>query len=249
MTVRSKAKIAEPARHETAQPRAFPRSLLAVAAALLLAGCAQAGSSSFPPFRSVGWFAYLNGDDIRQSCKPGARDRYRLVYNAIWGEQVRDYEIIDEPGAGPLLSTRVLFPETLNLDEIGLSDPLRGYRGRLSTIALSPADLGEVVGQLQQSGFEAPVPSGLVLPSDGFYWVVAACRGGAFQFNAYAYPSARFVAITFDRWLFAHDGSGVAVNPPRPSAPRPPSNRVNVEGRIYSIFDLAVGEDGLIGVP
>src|SRR5476649_2085937 len=46
-----------------------------------------------PIVRSVNWFGFVGGDDIRASCTRGSRDRVRLVYNALWEEQVRTYEI------------------------------------------------------------------------------------------------------------------------------------------------------------
>jgi hypothetical protein len=218
---------------------------LTLLAVLLLSGCAG-GSSAFPPFRSVGWFRYLDGADIRDDCGTVAGNRYRFVYNAIWGEQVRDYEIMADATGGQL-SVRVIFPEYLNL--LDLRDPLANFRGRSSTVALTQADLGELVETLRQSGFYEPAPKGLNLPSDGFYWVVAACERGVFHYNAYTYPSPRFDAIRFDRWLVAHDGSGVAVHAPRPTPPRTPKNRVTEETQFYSIFDLQVGDNGLFGVP
>jgi hypothetical protein len=224
--------------------RASARSRLAVLAVLLLFGCAD-GSSAFPPFRSLGWFRYLDGADIRKNCGVLAGDRYRLVYNAIWGEQVRDYEIATEATGGQL-SVRVIFPEYLNI--LDLRDPLASFRGRSSTLAPTQADLGELAETLRQSGFYEPAPKGLTLPSDGFYWIVAACERGVFHYNAYAYPSPRFDGIRFDRWLFAHDGAGVPVNPPRPTPPRPTNLHVTEENQ-YSFFDLQVGDGGLLGIP
>src|SRR5947209_6032738 len=46
-----------------------------------------------PIVRSLNWFGFVAGDDIRAACTPGSRDRIRLVYNALWEEQVRTYEI------------------------------------------------------------------------------------------------------------------------------------------------------------
>jgi hypothetical protein len=210
----------------------------------LLFGCAD-GSSAFPPFRSLGWFRYLDGADMRNNCGSAAGSRYRFVYNAIWGEQVREYEVTADP-AGGQLSVRVIFPEYVNV--LDLRDPLAPFRGRSSAAPLTQADLGELVESLRQSGFYEPAPKGLNLPSDGFYWVVAACERGVFHYNAYAYPSSRFGAVRFDRWLFAHDGTGAPVNPPRPTPPRLPNYRLTEEPQPYSIFDLRVGDNGLVGI-
>ena len=45
-----------------------------------------------PIIRSFHWFDYVGGDDIRQACGKDGRNRLRLVYNAIYDEQVRAYE-------------------------------------------------------------------------------------------------------------------------------------------------------------
>ncbi|HZS84656.1 MAG TPA: hypothetical protein VFA50_17405 [Stellaceae bacterium] len=216
--------------------------------AFLLMGCASLGASSLPMLRSLGWFDYLDGADIRSACAQGSPDRYRLTYNAVWGQQVRIYEVTGDAAAGTArLAARVLFPEAPS--EIDLRDPLRTFRGQRGTIALTPSEWRVFADDLWASGFGEPAPIGLVLPSDGYYWVAAACENGAYHFNAWRYPSRRFAALRFPGFLFAHDPTGVPVQPPGPSAPRGPKNRVTIETRAYSIFDLEVGRDGLVGVP
>ena len=51
---------------------------------LLPAGCTTRGAEHDPIARTLTWYSYLNGDDLRAACTAGATDRYRLVYNAIW---------------------------------------------------------------------------------------------------------------------------------------------------------------------
>ncbi|MBV9522123.1 MAG: hypothetical protein JO010_04990 [Alphaproteobacteria bacterium] len=216
--------------------------------ALLLGACSSGGASDLPFVRSLGWFGYLDGADIRRSCAAGGGDRYRFVYNAVWGEQVRDYEIFAGAGpAPPQLAARILFPEAPG--QIDLRDPLSTFRGRRAVVPLAPSDLEALRRALEASGFQDAAPAGIVLPSDGYYWIIAACVGGAYHFNAYLYPSRRFAEISFPAWLFAHDPSGVPVRPPAPTAPRGPENRVTIDNRSYSIFDLVVGGNGLAGLP
>jgi hypothetical protein len=198
-----------------------------------LVGC----SLDNPLGRSLGWFSYLDAADIRNNCAGGTGERYRLIYNAVWGEQVRSYDVAAAPGdASASLGARVFFPE--NLNEINLRDPLDLYRGRLGTVALSPADMAEFRQSLRASDFEAPTPRGLILRSNDFYWIIAACRDGVFHYNAYAYPSARFAAIRFDHWLFEHDPTGVAVSSPGQRAEDAP--------HVY--FEMMLGAHGLVGV-
>jgi hypothetical protein len=218
-----------------------------LASLVALAACAGAGRSEIPPLRSLAWFRYLAGEDIRQDCAAGPGSRYRLVYNAVWGEQVRDYNLVVEPTGAARLDVRILFPE--NLSEIDLADPLKLYRGHRSSAALNAADLRSFREALRDSGFEAPTPRGLVLPSDGYYWILAGCESGVFHVNGWVYPSPRFNAIRFDRFLFAHDGSGVAVAEAKARPPRTAPNPVERDLRQYSIFDLELGEKGLVLVP
>ena len=227
--------------------RLFRWPAAALVAVLLAAGCASLGASDNPVLSSLGWFDFLNGSDIREACGAAAGDRFRLVYNAVWGEQVRIYEVV-VPGNGgaATLTARVRFPERLSA--MDLTDPLQLYRGKTSTVALAPQDVDELVQRLRQSSYDDPPPAGLVLPSDGFYWVVSSCAHGIARFNAYVWPSRRFAAIAFADWLFARDRTDVPVAAPHPSAPRPPNRDARQEAD-YSIFDLQVGTNGLVGIP
>jgi len=80
--------------------RRTPAALIALAAAgALLGGCTGTGNSWNPISRSLGWFNFLNGTDMRRNCGPEAPEHVRFVYNARWGEQVRIYELL--PPANP----------------------------------------------------------------------------------------------------------------------------------------------------
>ena len=50
-----------------------------------------------PIVRSFHWFDFVAADDIRAACVPGGRNRLRLIYNALWEEQVRAYDIFLQP--------------------------------------------------------------------------------------------------------------------------------------------------------
>src|SRR5476651_878925 len=75
------------------------RSLSAVAFALAFAAAVPASAQradrnvDLPVVRSVSWFGYVGGDDIRAACQPGTRSHIRLIYNALWEEQVRIYDL------------------------------------------------------------------------------------------------------------------------------------------------------------
>jgi hypothetical protein len=166
---------------------------------------------------------------------------------------VRTYDIVrDHRGWGDgILASRVLFPEA-GLAQFNLDDILASWRGQRAQTYLKPEDFARLDAALAASGFDEPAPRGLVLPSDGSYWVVSTCRDGVFHFNAFAYPSPRFAAIHFATELARLDRTGVAFDPPRPSDhTRIELSQGDRDSRRFAasqVFDLEVGDNGLIGV-
>ncbi|EKE77215.1 hypothetical protein [Oceanibaculum indicum] len=180
-----------------------------------LAGCASTGPTDNPLRRSLTWFSYLGGDDLRTTCQPGSPERYRFVYNARAEEQIRTYDIIVGPSGTGRLESHVL--TNADLDRLSVVDPLRPWRGEESEVTVGAAEINALRSALAASGFDQPAPRGTFLRSDDFYWIVSACRDGAFRFNAYRRDMPSFEAIRFDAPLFAMDPltRQVAVNPPR----------------------------------
>ncbi|MCH2394978.1 hypothetical protein [Oceanibaculum sp.] len=180
-----------------------------------LAGCASTGPTDNPLRRSLTWFSYLGGDDLRTTCQPGSPERYRFVYNARAEEQIRTYDIIVGPSGAGRLESHVL--TNGDLDRLSVVDPLRPWRGEEAEVMVGTAEINALRSALTASGFDQPAPRGTFLRSDDFYWIVSACRDGAFRFNAYRRDMPSFEAIRFDAPLFAMDPltRQVAVNPPR----------------------------------
>ncbi len=186
--------------------------------ALLTGACTYRGGIDNPVVQRATWFSYLDGTDIRESCKPGALDRYRLVYNGRYHEQLRSYEVVADGAGGAYLVARAL-SDRANLVNLTLNDPLEPWRWRKSGERLSPEAFAEFRRRLFESGFGSEPLVGLRLYSEAFYWVTSGCADGVFQFNAWDYPSERFDALRFPEFLFARDRTGVAVNPPLPLPP------------------------------
>lgn len=202
-------------------------SLLARGLALALelavvAGCTYRGHDD-PVSRRFTWFSYLNGDDLRAACVTGGPARYRFVYNAVYGRQVRTYDIAPSAsGQGYLLRARVLGPVDLSRVTFGttelIHDPLqimKPWAGARDREDLGPRDLDQLDGALAASGFFRPPPAGRVLRSDQTFWIANACVDGRFHFNAFEWPSSRFEALTFPNLLFGWDTTGIAVAPPQ----------------------------------
>src|SRR6185312_8011996 len=98
----------------TARGRKAMKLILALAIGLMLGGAGTASAQradrnvDMPVVRSLNWFGYVGGDDIRAACRPGGRSRVRLVYNALWEEQVRTYEVFLQPDGTAGLNIGVL---------------------------------------------------------------------------------------------------------------------------------------------
>jgi len=215
--------------------------------ALLLAACTYRGDIDNPIVRRLSWFSYLDGTDIRTACVGGAPDRYRLVYNGRYEEQVRSYEISADGAGGAYLVARAR--GRANVADISLNDVLAPWRWQRSEARLSPAEFRQLVTLLEQSGQFAGAPVGLRLFSGDFYWVGSACRNGAFHYHAWAFSNGDFARVRFADFLFRHDRTGLAVNPPRRI---PASEFIGPQGRPRdqrrTRFWLQVRENGLGGI-
>lgn len=214
---------------------------------LLLLGCrADGGVPGNPIGIKLQWFSVLDGDDFRDGCGTGSPDRYRLIYNARFEEQLRVYDVTDYGNEAILLARAVAPGFVLTQGRDALDFGWQKSKARLSS-----QEFAEFRRRLRESGFQEPTPVGLELFSPDFYWVGMSCEGGTFHYTAYARPSPAFDALTFPEFLFAHDQTGLAVNRPRriPASERlralgggmgPPEDR-------YPAFRMVVDEEGIEG--
>jgi hypothetical protein len=223
------------------------------ASALLvtLGACAyRDGGIISPVTRKFQYFSYLGADDIREGCAQGAPARYRLVYNGVYDEQVRTYEVLRSfGGSGATLRTQVFGGGGNLAAGFNPLDPTGPWRGATGQVQLDEATYLQLIRSIEASGFGAPAPAGLSLPSWAFYWAVAACANGQFHYNAWLHPGDRFDRIQFDKILFARDGTGVPVNPPRRlnAAEHRLASGADRNDPTISTFEVKVGENGLVG--
>lgn len=204
--------------------------LLAVCG-VILGACAAAGPANEPVKRTLSWFSYLNGDDLRTSCRAGVPDRYRFVYNGQWNHQVRTYELIaDRPLAGSqafaappgaALASRVF--SAANVASAYLDALTSQGAGAVSHVILSAAELENFRAELAASGIGLPMETGGWLRSDRFYWVGMGCENGEFHYQVWKLDDARpgtdgppFVAA-----LLAFDDTGVGMAEPYPAGNTP----------------------------
>lgn len=224
------------------------KAFLGVALALtgMVAACASQGPTDDPIARKLQWFSYLEGGDLRAACGPDAPARYRLVYNGVYAEQVRTYDL----DSGGVLGVRVIEPANLRDVEVRFEKPadlLGPWRGKGASRVLSADQTAALVAALDRDGAFGPPAVGTELSSRGFFWTIAACHEGRYHFTGLTWPSPAWDAATFGDALFALDPSPIDVNPPRKTVTtrilKPgPAKDDEVE------FHAKVGERGLFGL-
>jgi hypothetical protein len=206
-----------------------------------------------PVVRSLSWFSYAGGDDLRDGCAPPASDRIRVIYNGMWDgykfaapSQVRTYDIVALPGGqGAVMTTRI-FGESNTLT-LSLSDPFQDLRGIKAETTLSAAEYASLKRALIESGLLEPPPYGLRLPSNRYWWLAVGCIDGHFHQNGWAYPSERFSRIRFADPVLRLDKTGVPLSPPQEPERFPPVRSASgpfggVPDRAPS-FILQIGSD------
>lgn len=223
--------------------------LALTAAGFLVTACAYRGQIDQPATLRATWFSYLEGGDIRAACAPGAVDRYRLVYNGRYTEQLRSYELTADGQGGAILVARAL--GEANLLAFRLDDPQAPWRWQRSETRLTPEEMSQFVAGLDESGLFGPPPDGLRLNSWEFYWTASACRDGRFHFSAWVHRASNWDAFEgVAEFLFARDQTGLAVNRPRPvsAAERFGAPGGKEERGATTRFSLQVDGSGLGGI-
>lgn len=211
-----------------------------IAAAVLLTGCAYTGGDMGNPFtRKLQWFSFVEGADIAAACAPGTPDRFRLVYNGIWEQQVRFYEW--DSAAGTMTVNVIRQGNVATMD---LTDPLSPWRADALSVSLDQAAYDRLSAALEQSGGFGPPALGLELPSHSYYWTAATCRRGSYTFTAWAYPSASYDGASFPAALAALDPGRDQIVQPAP-IPLDPFRDYDLRQGTKRDFTLKVGARGL----
>lgn len=214
---------------------------VAVIAFASLAGCTyQGGDIGDPVTRKFHWFSFVAGDDIRSTCTAGTPDRARLVYNGIYHDQLRIYEVDS--------LRRVVTAKVTGAGDLAEFDPqdlAAPWRAKESHTQLDEAGYARLVASFAESGLFEPPPVGLELPSRSYFWTAALCRAGQYSFTAFKHPSPAFDRLTFPAALFALDNTGVAVNQPK-ALTLDPQWEDMVRRNQVTHFTLKVGQDGMV---
>jgi len=206
-----------------------------------LASCTYAGGDIGDPLtRKFHWFSYVAGDDLRKSCAASGPDRYRVVYNGVYGEQLRMYDL---DAVRRLLVVHVTRPG--NASTVVLSDPLAPWTADEARVQLDAATYERLVASFAAAGMFDPPPVGLEMESNGYFWTAAYCRQGQFGFTAWKYPSDAFSRLTFKGVLLPLDPTGVPVAEAGP-VPFDPLRADERRKGAVGDFTLKVGRDGLV---
>jgi hypothetical protein len=214
--------------------------------ATVLGACAYKGGVDNPVIRKATWFSYVAGDDLADLCKPGGLPRYRFVYNAVYAEQVRAYDLQRlRPGDGATLVINVFGGGGVMSAPVNILEPMSPWAARSAEVKLSEAEYLALIRAVEADGFGKPAPAGLTVPSWEFYWAVSACADGQFHFNVFLHPTPEFERLTFPGRLFAADKVDVAINKARPI--NAAEKRLRQGGETNNDFDLRVGSNGRLG--
>ena len=220
-----------------------------VLASIALAGCQYAGPPGNPVSRNLSWFDYVGAENLKAACGPSASDRLRFVYNGIYDEQIRSYDVRSLPRRrGAALSAWVRGGGDLTKG-IELPNLLSPWQGTRVESVVDPQTFANLKTALQGDRFMGFKPVGLRLPSNEFYWVVTACIDGRFHANAWLYPSDRYKSLKFDKILIEQDKTGVEFSGAVPPARRDedPTRHETDSNVSDGVFWLQLGPNGIVG--
>lgn len=189
-----------------------------------------------PVSRSVTWFSFVAGDNIKSACVAGGSDHFRFVYNGVYERHIRVYELKVENGA-VAYSARAR-NESGNLGRFSFSNPLGPWELQKFERRLTEAQALRIINSFSEDVATAPNSAGQQLSSNGFYWIVAACRGGNFRISAFNQDTVGLNALAFAAALLSYDETGVAIQNVEP-----------VEGFNIRTFFIKINDaaDGTVG--
>lgn len=209
----------------------LPNYLLTIAMFGVAACTTYTGEPANPIERSLTWFSYLAGDDIKAACRSGAPDRYRFVYNGIYQRQIRGYELTPTAtGAELTVRARGISGQ---VDRFGFDHPFGPWEMVNGRAELDNATAAKIVDDFATAVATSPSAAGKNLDSNAYYWIVASCSGGVFSLHGFLYPDVDTNALAFAKLLLAHDDSGVPFRAAK-----------HVEGLDRDVFSVQINAAG-----
>ncbi|MBM3560750.1 MAG: hypothetical protein FJX53_12930 [Alphaproteobacteria bacterium] len=178
-----------------------------------LAGCAYTGEPGGPIERSLTWFSYVGGDDIRSRCRPGGASEFRFVYNGSYERQIRAYDLVATRAGAELLSRAR--GRAGQIGKLSVNDLQGPWDMARDTQELGDNEAGRIVLAYRGDIERAPSSAGAHLDSKDFFWTVAGCSHGRFSIHAFAWPDTDLDRLQFARLLAQYDRTGVPWEQPR----------------------------------
>ncbi|MGE0253787.1 MAG: hypothetical protein AB7N54_15255 [Alphaproteobacteria bacterium] len=190
------------------------RHVLRCAAVLVaLGGCTYTGEPTDPVERSLTWFSYVGGDDIRARCRPGTASEFRFVFNGSYERQIRAYDLVATKAGAELLARAR--GQAGQVKKLGINDPLGPWDMARDTVELGDNEAGRIVLAYRSDLERASPSAGAHLDSKDFFWTVAGCSEGKFSLHAFAFPATDLEGLQFARLLAQYDRTGVPWEKPR----------------------------------
>ena len=214
---------------------------------MILSSCSYQGGSEQPAIRKFTWFSYIAAEDIRTRCDYSSDSQYRFVYNGVYNEQVRTYDISQVEKDRYKIKINVTEEADFSSISLNLDDPdlFQPWRPKSSVTNVSIKDVDILQKTLRNIGFFDSPPPSKNLSSINFYWIVSVCIDGEFSQNAYFWPDDKFKKAQFPKLLSIWDFTDIPINPPRETT----------NFRIYGTtetknfrnhFNLKFGSNGLL---
>lgn len=221
------------------------KRLVLVAVVLVLAACQARGPADGRLGFRFQWLSYLQGDDIRATCQADGADRVRLIYNADFNSEIRTYDLYLYDGSGQMDTRRWVSSGTVVVTGGSINaafDPTETGK-----VTLTAAQVQDLKGAFEASGFPGSVPVGDILRSDAHFWVALACVDGVF--GVQVWNGDRLRQVRFAGLLESLDSIGQPL-PPAQVRDLPPFGSVVAANRrdgdpAKLFYEAEVGEAAL----
>jgi hypothetical protein len=198
---------------------------------LALTSCAYTGDTGNPIERSLSWYSYIGGEDIRAACRAGGPDRYRFVYNGNYELQIRAYDLTPILDGAELTARARGRSGQINL--FSFDEPFGPWSLQRAAVALSNTEASQIATALGTAAAAAPPAAGQSLQSYEFYWIVTGCSGGQFGLWIFRWPKMDIDNLAFVPLLLEHDSTGVPFQKTR-----------QIEGMKANAFGIKINDAG-----
>lgn len=214
---------------------------------VFFSSCSYQREIEHPVMRKFTWFSYIAATDIQKRCDRSSGLEYRFVYNGVYDEQVRTYDISHVGADRYEIKTNV--SDEVDISSISLDlrrpDLFKPWRTKSSVTNVSINDIEMLTKTLKNIGFFNSSPPLRSFSSIEFYWIVSTCINGRFNQNGYFWPDEKFKTAQFPKLLHLWDFTDVPFNQPRQTSSLS-ALRLTGANDIRNYFNLNFNSNGLL---